>query len=277
MNKHAICLTSNFNSIHNFSFTASTARKSATTTRTAKNSSSSDSGEQSDHESTETSRQSERKSSKTIVAMRRPSIMAASLKSQHYGSFYLRMGAVGNYSSSLSLSVSQIEPQKFSVCTEVHISLDEATKFHVRFLHLARAVWRRTFFVVSLFQFQMPQITHVYRALNNNDASKYRTVRLISSVANLLRQDRRLLIMKAIVIRSPEWFELGRMFLVWHWFFSGFDPQTSIMERMSFYCVFSFRFHQKAWLLSDDTSKDAWTNFNEKVGTLLKNRIVVCN
>lgn len=80
----------------NFPFTASTARKSVPR---AKNSSSSDSGEQSDHESTETSRQSERKTSKTIVAMRRPSIMAASLKSQHYGSFYLRMGAVGNYPS----------------------------------------------------------------------------------------------------------------------------------------------------------------------------------
>lgn len=61
-------------------------------------SSSSDSGDQSDHESSETSHHSVRKSSKSIVPMRRPSILAATaLKSQHYGSFYLRMGAVGNF------------------------------------------------------------------------------------------------------------------------------------------------------------------------------------
>jgi hypothetical protein len=80
------------------------ATQKSTPTRTKKSSSSSsssrssESGAQSDHESDSSTPASARKTSRTIVSMRRPSIMAAAaLKSQHYGSFYLRMGAVGNY------------------------------------------------------------------------------------------------------------------------------------------------------------------------------------
>jgi hypothetical protein len=59
---------------------------------------SSDSGDDSDHEESESSESARKPSARTIVSMRRPSIMAsAALKSQHYGSFYLRMGAVGNF------------------------------------------------------------------------------------------------------------------------------------------------------------------------------------
>ena len=59
-------------------------------------SSTSDSGEESERES-ESSHRSRRKGSKSIVAMRRPSIMAATTRAEHhFGSFYLRMGAVGN-------------------------------------------------------------------------------------------------------------------------------------------------------------------------------------
>lgn len=84
----------------NFHFAASTAHKSAPPAKAPKTSSS-DSGDESDHEessSSQSSSQSARKSSRTIVAMRRPSIMAAAaLKTHHYGSFYLRMGAVGEF------------------------------------------------------------------------------------------------------------------------------------------------------------------------------------
>lgn len=53
--------------------------------------------------------------------MRRPSIMAsAALKTQHYGSFYLRMGAVGNYAFSLHF----MKPQNLSVYTKF--------TFHIR-------------------------------------------------------------------------------------------------------------------------------------------------
>lgn len=55
--------------------------------------SSSDSGEESDRESESTS-----PSSKIQIPIRRPSIIATSLRTQHYGSFYLRMGAVGKIS-----------------------------------------------------------------------------------------------------------------------------------------------------------------------------------
>lgn len=80
-----------------FIFAASTAHKSAPTVKQPKTSSSSDSGDDSDHEESESS-QNARKTSRTIVAMRRPSIMAAAaLKNHHYGSFYLRMGAVGEF------------------------------------------------------------------------------------------------------------------------------------------------------------------------------------
>lgn len=79
------------------SFTASTstAQKSTPPTR-AQRATSSDSGDETDQEESESSHHSARKQSRSIQ-MRRPSIMAAGLKSQHYGSFYLRMGAVGNY------------------------------------------------------------------------------------------------------------------------------------------------------------------------------------
>lgn len=50
---------------------------------------SSDSGDESDRES-ETPIPP-----RVQIAARRPSIIAASLRTQHYGSFYLRMGAVG--------------------------------------------------------------------------------------------------------------------------------------------------------------------------------------
>lgn len=52
--------------------------------------SSSDSGDESDRESESTS-----PSAKIQIPIRRPSIIATSLRTQHYGSFYLRMGAVG--------------------------------------------------------------------------------------------------------------------------------------------------------------------------------------
>ena len=60
-------------------------------------STSSDSGDQSDQEESSESPEEKRKpSSKTIVSMRRPSVLAsAAMGTQHYGSFYLRMGAVG--------------------------------------------------------------------------------------------------------------------------------------------------------------------------------------
>lgn len=164
----------------NFSFTASTARKSVPTMR-AKNSSSSDSGDQSDHESTETSRQSERKSSKTIVAMRRPSIMAASLKSQHYGSFYLRMGAVGNYFSFLSLfQFHKCNRKSFLSAPKFTFHLTKPQNFVFLFFRLAWAILVKNVFCCVSFQFQMLQITHVYKPLNDDyDASKYRTLRLI--------------------------------------------------------------------------------------------------
>lgn len=59
-----------------------------------KSSSSNDSGEDSDHDDTESS-ESQRIRSLRSVNLRRPSVMAAALKAHHYGSFYLRMGAVG--------------------------------------------------------------------------------------------------------------------------------------------------------------------------------------
>lgn len=49
---------------------------------------SSDSGEESDQES-------ESPVPPRVMMARRPSIIAFSLRTQHYGSFYLRMGAVG--------------------------------------------------------------------------------------------------------------------------------------------------------------------------------------
>jgi hypothetical protein len=65
------------------------------------NSSSDDSGDESDQEESESShKRSARKASKNIVNARRPSILAASAvasRTQHFGSFYLRMGAVGKY------------------------------------------------------------------------------------------------------------------------------------------------------------------------------------
>lgn len=195
--------------------------------------------------------------------MRRPSIMAASLKSQHYGSFYLRMGAVGNYSFVLPFSVSQLEPQKFSVCTEVHISLDEATKFHVTFFHLAWAVWRRTFFV-SLFQFQMLQITHVYRALNNNDdASKYRTVRLISS-----RRKPSGTSLSIIDYCHPRW--------IWTWvhcFLSDSGLNMSVMPLCCVSSTFIRRPNHYPMILQKTlqrTSMEKWERFRKKW-------IVVCN
>lgn len=61
-------------------------------------STSSDSGDQSDHEESDSPPEVRKPSSKTIVSMRRSSVMAsAAMGTQHYGSFYLRMGAVGNY------------------------------------------------------------------------------------------------------------------------------------------------------------------------------------
>lgn len=61
-------------------------------------SSSNDSGDDSDHDDTESSDESARRAaSRMIVSMRRPSVMAAELKAHHYGSFYLRMGAVGKF------------------------------------------------------------------------------------------------------------------------------------------------------------------------------------
>lgn len=96
MNKHR---KGNFDFIFDiftliFIFVASTAHKSATPAKTPKTSSS-DSGDDSDHEESDSSL-NDRKTSRTIVAMRRPSIMAAAaMKTHHYGSFYLRMGAVG--------------------------------------------------------------------------------------------------------------------------------------------------------------------------------------
>ena len=85
--------------IFNLNCIAATTTKSQRMSRTVQSSSSSDSGDQSDQEESESSPPEVRKpSSKTIVPMRRSSIMAsAALGTQHYGSFYLRMGAVGNY------------------------------------------------------------------------------------------------------------------------------------------------------------------------------------
>lgn len=86
--------------LHLISFAASKTQKSSSISKAPKSSSTSDSGEETDRDESETSHSSERRpSARTIMAMRRPSMIAASLKSQHYGSFYLRMGAVGNYTS----------------------------------------------------------------------------------------------------------------------------------------------------------------------------------
>ena len=66
--------------------------------RAVESTSSSDSGEQSDHEESESPTEVRKSSAKTIIAMRRPSVLAsAAMGTQHYGSFYLRMGAVGKY------------------------------------------------------------------------------------------------------------------------------------------------------------------------------------
>lgn len=112
-----ICLMSKCNEFIltiSINFSASTAQKSGPPVRTTKNSSSSSSGERTDQEDSDTSSPpSARKSSRTIVAMRRPSIMAASLKTQHYGSFYLRMGAVGKYKHTSSFPF-RIKPQNLS-------------------------------------------------------------------------------------------------------------------------------------------------------------------
>lgn len=77
---------------------ATTATKASKPRRSKGTSSSSDdSGDQSDQEESESPPEIRKPSSKTIVAMRRPSVLAsAALGTQHYGSFYLRMGAVGN-------------------------------------------------------------------------------------------------------------------------------------------------------------------------------------
>lgn len=107
-------------SAHEFQFSASTAQKSAPPSRPQK-SSTSDSGDETDREESDSSHRSTRKSSRTILAMRRPSIMAAAaLKTQHYGSFYLRMGAVGNYAFLLRF----MKPQNSSVYTQF--------TFHIR-------------------------------------------------------------------------------------------------------------------------------------------------
>lgn len=73
-----------------------------TPTRVVSHSSSSDSGDVSDRDDSQSSDKSMRKGSKNIVPMRRPSLMAvpAASRTQHFGSFYLRMGAVGKSKSS---------------------------------------------------------------------------------------------------------------------------------------------------------------------------------
>lgn len=68
--------------------TSQTAKKATTSSST------NDSGEDSDHDDTESSEEHARIASRSI-SLRRPSVMAAALKAHHYGSFYLRMGAVG--------------------------------------------------------------------------------------------------------------------------------------------------------------------------------------
>lgn len=78
-----------------FHFHTDAAQRTPLKTKAQKSSSTNDSGDDSDHDETESSEESARKASRTIVSMRRPSVMAAALKAHHYGSFYLRMGAVG--------------------------------------------------------------------------------------------------------------------------------------------------------------------------------------
>ncbi|XP_070502371.1 proton channel OtopLc isoform X2 [Chironomus tepperi] len=119
-----------------------TATTKSSSSRPVDSSSSSDSGDQSDQEESSESPEEKRKpSSKTIMSMRRPSVLAsAAMGTQHYGSFYLRMGAVAFGIGSMIYSGLEFgqyfELERDTKCHNVLLALTPATRMAFIFIQM---------------------------------------------------------------------------------------------------------------------------------------------